>query len=73
MLLHMGQSVAYGTLLNSCSCIQHTCFETKFFYLILQLGETYSIMGKESHYSTLLHKLTGSRVAYGTHMPYPSL
>ena len=39
----------------------------KFFYLIHQLGGTYPIMGRESHDSTLLHKLTGSHVAYGTY------
>ena len=46
--------------------IQHTCPEPKFLYLILLLGGAYAIMGRESHDSTLLHKRTGSHVAYGT-------
>ena len=62
--LHMRQSVAFGTLLNSCS--YNTCLEPKFFYLILQLGGTYAIMGRESVNSTLLHKLTCC--VWDTHM-----
>ena len=59
-VLHMGHYLIVAQ--------QQTCFEPKFFHLVLQLGGTYSIMGMESHDSTLLHKLTGSSVVYGTHM-----
>ena len=61
----MGQDVAYGTLLKS--CLYNTlALSQKFLYLILLLGGAYAIMGRESHDSTLLHKRTGSHVAYGT-------
>ena len=60
-------SVAYGTLLNSCS-LNTTSLEPKFFHLVLQLGWTYTIIWRDSHDSTLLHKLTDTHVAYGTHM-----
>ena len=60
-------SVAYGTLLNSCS-FNTTYLEPKFFHLVLQLGWINAIIGRDSHDSTLLHKLTGSHVAYRTHM-----
>ena len=60
-------SVAYGTLLNSCS-FNTTYLEPKFFHLVLQLRWINAIIGRDSHDSTLLHKLTGSHVAYRTHM-----
>ena len=62
----MRQSVAYGTLPNSCS-YSTLALSQIFFNLIPQLGGTYAIMGKESHDSTLLDELTDSHVAYGTH------
>ena len=61
--LHMGQNVAYRTLLNSCSC--NTLALSKIFSVIV--GGTHAIMGREFHDSTLLHKLTGTHVTYGTH------
>ena len=66
-MLCIGQSVAYETLLNSCS-YKKLALSQIFFHLILELGKTYVIMGRVSHHSTLLHKLTGSHVAYGTHI-----
>ena len=43
----MGQSIAYGTPINSCS--YNTLTMSQNFHLILQLGGTYAIMGKKSY------------------------
>ena len=52
--------------------IQHACLEPIFFHLILPLGGTDVIIGRESYDSSVLHKLTGCHVAYGTHaLPHP--
>ena len=66
ILFCMRQNAAYGALLNSCS-YNTLAFEPKSFHLIVQLGGTYAIMGRESLDSTLLHKHTDSKVAYGRH------
>ena len=63
----MWRSVAYGTLFNSCS-YKTLALNQIFFNLMLQLVGTFAIMGRESHDSTLLHELTGSHVAYRTHI-----
>ena len=64
-------NVAYGTkcgiFLNSCP-YNTLSLSQFFFHLILQMGGTYAIMGRESHDSTFLHKLTASHIAHGTHM-----
>ena len=44
----------------------HFCLELNFFHLILQLGGTYAIMGRGLHNITLLGRVTGNYVAYGT-------
>ena len=59
------QSVAYGTLLNSCS-YNTVALSQKIFIFMLQLGGTYAIKGKTSLDSGLLHQFTGSHV-WDTH------
>ena len=64
-------TVAHGTLSNS-SSYNTLALSQKKFYLILQLGMAYAMMGRESRDSTLLHEFTGSHTAYGTHTwPHP--
>ena len=64
------RTIAYGTRVSHMGhclivALQQTCLEPKSFHLILQLGGTYAVMGRESHDSSL--RLTASSTVYGTH------
>ena len=66
----MGQSVAHGALLNNYPyntlALSYNFFIWDFNWEGHMLWK--EVEGRESHDRTLFHKLTGSHVAYGTHI-----